>query len=108
MLKAFKLHEPYVNWTAKKLSLPLHSSGRLRALNQNPLGVRSWTADKRLVLSKAESTKMGTEANWLFIDKFAWRQFEGGHAAQLQVDKDEFIEQLHAKCRQVKRQSLCK
>lgn len=30
-----------------------------------------------------------------FLDDFAFRQFDGGHAAQIDVSKEEFVKKVH-------------
>ena len=43
----------------------------------------------------ADNRMQGLSGETFFLDEFAFRQFDGGHAAQLDVSKEDFIARVH-------------
>ncbi len=50
--------------------------------------------EKRLTHTRAASS-MSLVGDTFYLDEFAFRQFEGGHAAQLDVSKEDFVHTVH-------------
>jgi len=55
----------------------------------------SQTLDVILVHLFADHRMQGLSGDTFFLDEFAFRQFEGGHAAQLDISKEDFVARVH-------------
>jgi hypothetical protein len=49
----------------------------------------------------------GLVGEHFFLDEFAFRQFDGGHAAQLDISKEDFVTKVHELYQEVTLRLIC-
>ena len=83
----------------------------IKYLLRRPSG-RSWTESKfsspgrvahsrRISIRMTASGAVAKPGQTFFLDKFAYRQFEGGHVSQLKIEKEDFVNQINSRCKEV-------
>ena len=85
------LHQPHhrsFEASAKVGAYTRHDIGR-EGLKKSSSGLR--IRQRRL----QAASMSGLVGDTFYLDEFAFRQFEGGHAAQLDVSKEDFIQTVH-------------
>ena len=86
-------------------------AGCIKYLIRRPSG-KSWTESKfsspgrvahsrRISIRMTASGAVAKPGQTFFLDKFAYRQFEGGHVSQLKIEKEDFVNQINSRCKEV-------
>ena len=58
-------------------------------------------AETRRSFRTLATMAVGQNSDTFFLDKFAFRQFEGGHAGQLKISKENFVREVNSRCTKV-------
>ena len=63
--------------------------------DRKALILKAFAPPEKILTHTRAASSMSLVGDTFYLDEFAFRQFEGGHAAQLDVSKEDFVQTVH-------------